>query len=60
MNLNGISNSDSTPRHFWVIAVPVTVGIVLLCSVVAFKGEDVFFAFAGLPRRMKAVHSDPE
>ena len=55
MNLSGISDSTSTTKHFWIIAVPVTVGIVILCSVVALKGEDVFFAFASIPRLLKGT-----
>lgn len=57
MNLSGIANSTSTTTHFWVIAAPVTVGVVMICSVVAFKGEDVFFAFAGIPRLLKRLYT---
>ena len=58
MNLSGISGSTSTVTHFWVIAIPVTIGIVILCSVVAFKGEDVFLMFARSSRRLKELHVD--
>ena len=50
MNLIGISGTTSTTRHFWEIGLPLTAGIVLLCIAVIFRGEDIWFMFAGLPR----------
>ena len=44
MNLQGISDTTSGVRHFWEISLPLTGGIVILCAVVAIKGEDTYFA----------------
>ena len=46
MNVVGISGTTKGVRHFWEIAAPLTVGIVVLCIVVAIKGEDTYFASA--------------
>ena len=34
MNLTGILNSKNDVSHFWYIAVPFTVGILILCAIV--------------------------
>lgn len=44
MNVQGITGTTSDVRHFWEIAVPLTVGIVILCVIVAIRGEDTYFA----------------
>ena len=46
MNFNSITNSTYEVRHFWEIAVPVTVVIFILCAVFAVKGELVFVWFS--------------
>jgi Mg2+ and Co2+ transporter CorA len=38
MNLVGISGTTSTVRHFWVIGLPVTAGVIILCLVGAYAG----------------------
>lgn len=53
MNLVGISGTTSTTSHFWEIALPMTGGILLLCVAVIFRGADIWFAFAGLPRTFR-------
>lgn len=53
MNVAGISGTESTVLHFWVIALPLTFGLVVLCGVVGLKGEDTYFAFARILRRVK-------
>ena len=42
MNFDSITNSSYGVLHFWEIAVPVTVAIFVLCTIVAFKGESLF------------------
>ena len=53
MNVVGISGTESTVLHFWVIALPLTFGLIILCGVVGVKGEDTYFAFARIWRHMK-------
>ncbi len=50
MNLVGISSTTHTQRHFWVIAAPVTGGILIFCATVVFWGENIWFAGADLLR----------
>lgn len=49
MNVVGITSTTNTTNHFWAIAVPVTVGIIVLCGTVIIKGEAIWFAVADLP-----------
>ena len=60
MNLAGITGTTRPASDFWFIAIPVTVGIVVICSIVAFKGEEVFFAVEGIPRLLTGLLSDRE
>lgn len=53
MNVVGISGTTSKVSHFWEIALPLTVGVVILCVIVGAKGEDTYFAFARIWRHMK-------
>ena len=55
MNIAGISNTISTPRHFWKIAAPVTGVIMVFCAVVVFYGEDIRFAVADLFRSCRKM-----
>ena len=55
MNVVGISETASTVMHFWQIALPLTFGLIVLCGVVAVKGEDAYFAFARIWRHMKRL-----
>jgi Mg2+ and Co2+ transporter CorA len=38
MNLVGISGTTNSVKHFWVIAVPVTFGVVVMCLLIAYSG----------------------
>ena len=58
MNVQGINPTTSTTRHFWVIALPVTAGIMILCGIVVFKGESIWFAFANLPRACQELFAN--
>ncbi len=50
MNVVGITDTKSTTRHFWAIALPITVGIMILCATVVVAGEKIRFAAADLFR----------
>ena len=50
MNLHGISDSGRDYWHFWIIALPMTAGIILIYSGVTVKGEDSYFAIGRLWR----------
>lgn len=50
MNLAGISDTKSKVSHFWYIAVPLTVSILVLCAVFVAWGESIWFAAADVPR----------
>jgi Mg2+ and Co2+ transporter CorA len=39
MNLEGITGTTSTVKRFWIIALPLTFGVVLLCLFAAFWGS---------------------
>ena len=58
MNVGGITNTTSTVWHFWLIALPVTAGIMVLCGVVVFYGEFLWFAFADLPRTCREIFTE--
>jgi Mg2+ and Co2+ transporter CorA len=60
MNLAGISGTARQASDFWFIAIPVTFGVLVMGSIVALKGEEVFFAVEGIPRRLKGLLSDRE
>ena len=60
MNLAGIAGTTRPASDFWFIAIPVTVGIVIICSIVALKGEEVFFGIEGIPRLLTGLLSDRE
>ena len=53
MNLAGISDTKSEVSHFWYIAVPLTVGILILCAVDVAWGESIWFATADIPRQSR-------
>ena len=57
MNFDSISNTKYTVWHFWEIALPLTFGIVILCTIVAIKWEEVSVIFARLNRRMMSFLS---
>lgn len=60
MNVIGISGTTSTTHHFWVVGGSLTCGIIFICGIFIFKGEDVFFFFADLPRNLKTLFSKEE
>lgn len=49
MNVQGISSTTSTTSHFWYIGAPLTGGILVICMIFVFKGEDVWFFLTYLP-----------
>ena len=51
MNVAGINPTTSTTRHFWVVALPLTGGILLLCAFVLLVGEDFWLAIHEAPRK---------
>lgn len=60
MNVIGISGTSSTTWHFWEIALPLTGGIVALCVAVIFRGEDIWFMCAGLPRACRDMFREKQ
>ncbi|KAI4148539.1 MAG: hypothetical protein LQ341_001543 [Variospora aurantia] len=55
MNLAGIADSTSTVSHFWYIAVPFTVGILVMCAIFVAWGETIWFAAIDFPERCKQM-----
>ena len=55
MNVVGISGTASTTTHFWVIAAPVTLAIMILCGTVVFWGEKIWFEVADLYRFCRSM-----
>ena len=53
MNVIGVSATTTPVRHFWEIALPLTFGIVIPCTIIALKGEDVYFGIARMYRGLK-------
>ena len=51
MNLAGISNPNTPVSHFWYIAVPLTVVILVLCAIFVAWGESIWFAVADVVRK---------
>ena len=57
MNVIGLSASTTPLKHFWVIALPLTFGIVIPCTMIALKGEEVYFGIARMYRGLKRLWS---
>ena len=55
MNVIGLSATTTPIKHFWVIALPLTFGIVIPCTIVALKGEEVYFRIARMGRGLKRL-----
>ena len=55
MNVVGLSATTTPLKDFWVAALPLTFGIVIPCTIVALKGEDVYFGIARIYRRLKRL-----
>ncbi|KAL8827034.1 MAG: hypothetical protein Q9191_003431 [Dirinaria sp. TL-2023a] len=55
MNLAGISNSSTGVSHFWYVALPFTVGVLILCAFFVTWGESIWFAIINLPRIWKRL-----
>ena len=53
MNVIGLSATTTTLKHFWVIALPLTFGIVIPSTLIALKGEEVYFGIARMYRGLK-------
>lgn len=49
MNVQGINPTTSTTSHFWAVGAPLTGGILVICLLFVFRGEDVWFFLQGLP-----------
>ena len=60
MNVIGISATTTTLRHFWSISLPLTFGIVIPCTLVALKGEEVYFGIKRMYRGLKQVWSEDQ
>ena len=59
MNVVGISGTHSTTKHFWVIAAPITGGILILCAIVVRWGENIWFAVDDLLRFCRNMIAGP-
>ena len=60
MNVVGITNTTSTVLHFWAIALPLSLGLIIVCVVVGVKGEDTYFTFARIWRSLrKTLNIEP-
>ena len=57
MNVIGISATATTLKHFWSISLPLTFGIVIPCTVIALKGEEVYFRITRIYRGLKRLWS---
>lgn len=57
MNVIGVSATTTPLKHFWTIALPLTFGIVIPCTVIALKGEEVYFGVARMYRGLKRLWS---
>lgn len=57
MNVIGINATATTLKHFWVVSLPLTFGVVIPCSIIALKGEEVYFGIARMYRGLKRLWS---
>jgi len=57
MNVVGLSAETTTLKHFWTVSLSLTFGIVIPCTMIALKGEEVFFGFARMYRSIKRLWS---
>ncbi|KAL8920827.1 MAG: hypothetical protein Q9208_005999 [Pyrenodesmia sp. 3 TL-2023] len=55
MNLAGIADSTSRVSHFWYIAVPFTVGIMVMCAIFVAWGETIWFAAVDCPETCRQM-----
>ncbi|KAL8753758.1 MAG: hypothetical protein Q9184_005330 [Pyrenodesmia sp. 2 TL-2023] len=55
MNLAGIADSTSRVSHFWYIAVPFTVGILVMCAMFVAWGETIWFAAVDSPEKCRQM-----
>ena len=53
MNVIGISNTVTTLTHFWTISLSLTFGLVIPCTILALKGEEVYFLGARMTRALR-------
>ena len=53
MNVIGLSATSTPIKHFWVIALPLTFGVVIPSTLIALKGEEVYFGIARFYRLVK-------
>ena len=57
MNVIGIDAEKTTLKHFWTVSLSLTFGLVIPCTMIALKGEDVFFGIARIYRGIKTLWS---
>ena len=57
MNVIGIDAKTTTLGHFWTVSLSLTFGIVIPCTIIALKGEEVFFSVARMYRGFKRLWS---
>ena len=57
MNVIGLGAETTTLGHFWTISLSLTFGLVIPCTVIALKGEEVFFSLARVYRWSKRLWS---
>lgn len=55
MNLAGIADTTTRVSHFWYIAVPFTVGILVLCAIFVAWGETIWFAAVDCPETCRQM-----
>ena len=57
MNVIGISSTVTPIRHFWTISLSLTFGLVIPCTIVALKGEEVYFLVKRMSRAVRGLWS---
>ncbi len=57
MNVIGLGATTTPLKNFWFVALPLTFGIVIPCTVIAIKGEEVNFGIARMYRGLKRLWS---
>ena len=60
MNFDSITKTNYTVMHFWAIALPFTIGVIILCTVVGFKGEETYFLVTRLGRTARTLFRHEE
>jgi Mg2+ and Co2+ transporter CorA len=58
MNVVGINGTTYTVRHFWVIAIPVTAGVGIVCFIIMYWAKIARLWKRHSRKRRKKVHKD--